>query len=52
MNQAGQHLACLLPAKMIQEFKGLVGIVHHVAAIQVQVIGGGGKNHVCYGLLG
>jgi hypothetical protein len=52
IDQASQYLACLLPTNMIQQFKGFVGKVYHVPSVQIEVIGGSSKDHICYGLLG
>jgi hypothetical protein len=37
---------------MIQQFKGFVGKVYHVPSVQIEVIGGSSKDHICYYLLG
>ena len=45
-HRAGQHFPGVLPADVVQQFRGLVDEIRDVAAVQEHVVRGGGHHHV------
>ena len=48
MYEAGEHLACVLPADVVEQLERLVAEVDDVAGVEIDPVGRRGEHHIGY----